>query len=374
MSEQNSGPLSASDITRGNSTEQISPRELAQAVTNKILAGIETVNTKSNPSDASWRLETVKAGYDTNYFLTPQDSDSSIQAVVLQFSSMSKAVYPHIFYKDQNGAPTVPDIYARDALNKACYTGHIVNPSIPNESAASTQFVSDLEKVNQEIAERGINIENTRVILVGGEIPDRIGPRVKTLIEERGIEANSESATIPERSSSESDIDKINKILGQEGVRDAIEKLGEEISATSGESLFYGITPSGLVVAIRRNVIPEFDKPGFYKAWVLEATLPSEQLEQGVIRAEFSGKALDILRDGGTLEFPSMVVEVALLRYIDKSDEEVRTAFENNDPEGMIAYLRFARAIKGRFVYPTQIWGPRLPTVGNEPLYLFQKD
>lgn len=166
------------------------------------------------------------------------------------------------------------------------------------------------------------------------------------------------------------DLQAIDAILSREGVRDVITKFGDTFKSQPGHQLLYGITASGLVVGIREGVINDAFKPGYFKAWVLDATLSADQIEEKMIEAEFSYNAVDRLRDGGTTTFPGMMVSRNLSLLVGKSDEEINGIFAN-DP-GMLSYVRFAERIQ-EFYYPSPFSRPgTLPSVGDETLYPLQ--
>lgn len=167
------------------------------------------------------------------------------------------------------------------------------------------------------------------------------------------------------------DLQTIEKILSREGVRDVITRFGEQFKAERGYSILYGITQSGLVVGVREGVTKNVFKPGYFKAWALNAALPAEQIEQEMIQVDLSCDAVDRLGDGGTTEFPGIRISGILSQLIGRTDEEIIAAFPKNP--GMVSYVRFTERTGG-FYYPSPFRrGRAFPLVGGNILYPLNK-
>ena len=86
----------------------------------------------------------------------------------------------------------------------------------------------------------------------------------------------------------EQDLAAIESILSKPGVRETVQRFGNQFNSQPGKSNIYGVTATGLVVGVREDEQAEPFKPGYFKGWALDATLPADQIEQQVAQADFS--------------------------------------------------------------------------------------
>lgn len=166
------------------------------------------------------------------------------------------------------------------------------------------------------------------------------------------------------------DKEAIQEILSADGVRDVVDRFGERFKTEPGKSYIHGITPNGLVVAVREGATDDAFKPGYFKAWVLDATLPADRIEEEMIQAEFSYNSVERLRDGGTTFFPSALNKSFLEKYAGKSDDEIKAAVPSNP--SAVSLVRFYEKTGGFYVPRPQDSANELPSAGNQHIYPIQ--
>lgn len=89
------------------------------------------------------------------------------------------------------------------------------------------------------------------------------------------------------------DLPKIKELLSKPGVKDVLRKFSEKFNNEPGREFIHGITPDGLVVAVRENRENDVRSDDYFKAWVLDAKLPEDEIENKMISTSFSALYVD---------------------------------------------------------------------------------
>lgn len=159
-------------------------------------------------------------------------------------------------------------------------------------------------------------------------------------------------------------LEKIREHLSKEGVRDVLNRIDQKFKRQPGHSVFYGITPDGLVVGFRKGC--DRDGPDYYKAMAVDIKLPADQIEQQIAEASFSGMFVNALRDGGTIIFPEKRKMLPVLTELSKmTDEEIKGKYPYD--ERMLPLVAFYKKTGG-FHFPTPE-EPGRPSVGGKTVY-----
>lgn len=166
----------------------------------------------------------------------------------------------------------------------------------------------------------------------------------------------------------------IEAILRRPGVKDVLKKFDTEFNAQPGDALMYGITPDGLVVGIREapvddeaminSPIPVFPDDTF-RATVLDASLPADQIEKSRIDTHFAYNHVD--RTGGymgTTQFPTPWDKPGLEQMSELPEADIRKHF-SDDPNRANSVLFYQKTKGFNCPAANQI----KPTVGNRPVY-----
>lgn len=163
--------------------------------------------------------------------------------------------------------------------------------------------------------------------------------------------------------------DKIREILSRDGVAEPVRNWYKQFAAHEGRENLCGITVDGLIIGIKFIYNPDDPKAWRgYNAWVLDASLPADQIEKETVYTDFTLGSVTVYRDGGTTEFPSPGSSVFGLAKL--ADDEIRQKYPE-DPEGMVNFVRFYRKTGDIFIPAPHILqaGGNLPEAGNKILF-----
>lgn len=95
---------------------------------------------------------------------------------------------------------------------------------------------------------------------------------------------------------------KVNEYLSKPGVKDALRRFSDKFNQEAGKKFIYGITPDGLVVAVRFGCSENESGDDYFKAWVLDAKLPPDKIENTMIGTSFHKGNVGSM--GGNYYFP----------------------------------------------------------------------
>ena len=79
------------------------------------------------------------------------------------------------------------------------------------------------------------------------------------------------------RDTDQENLAKIDEHLSGEGVREVLRKVDQKFKRQPGWTLFYGVTPDGLVVGVRKGCDRDFG-PDYFKTMVVDIKLPAVQI------------------------------------------------------------------------------------------------
>lgn len=183
--------------------------------------------------------------------------------------------------------------------------------------------------------------------------------------------------------------EQVQGFLSTEHTQKAIYELYETLGSLQGRTILFGITASGLIVAVKEGVGPDSDRPGFM-AWAIDVSSPNNVRR---VETDFSYGSVNRLRDGGSTFFPSKSASEILSKLVRKPYAETTCTNSSNsrarilhpvyrvykseaeitqeyprDP-GMVGFLQFAKMV-GSFSIPYQTGEINpLPSVNGNTLY-----
>lgn len=221
---------------------------------------------------------------------------------------------------------TKTDPYDKFAVNRALG----INTSIRKEQQIA--FLDSVALVNSDIAAHGIrkNPADFTAVHRGSPLSAKFDEYVKSLPFSGKLKFSPESQE-PQKSSSEmqkptaslvqeakkaerideerkvideeqGDKEKIKEYLSKPGVRDVLKKFSDKFNQETGKQFVYGISADGLIVAVRSECSENESGDDYYKAWVLDAKLPSDEIESKMIATSINANNVGSMNDN--LYFP----------------------------------------------------------------------
>lgn len=168
------------------------------------------------------------------------------------------------------------------------------------------------------------------------------------------------------------DKSKIQEVLSKEGVKEAVKKWYDNFSKQDGVEELCGITVDGLIVGVRdsRSQKPP-ESTDYFQAWVLDASVPADQIESNTIHTTFSYWSVDRYRDGGTTIFPGAMRKGVLDELKTLSDQDIKNRFPE-DP-GMVDFVNFFKKTDGFYVPAPHKTDDR-PEIGDKIAYPLTQD
>lgn len=161
-------------------------------------------------------------------------------------------------------------------------------------------------------------------------------------------------------------LEKIGEHLSREGVLEVLKRVDQKFQRQlGGRTLFYGVTPDGLVVGVRKGCDKDFG-PDYWKAMAVDIKLPVDQIEQQMVEASLPHMSVDVYRDGGTSIFPGKEMLPVFVELSKMSDEEIKAKYP--DDERILPRVRFYRQTGG-FHFPTPVKPSRRSSVGGRTVY-----
>lgn len=95
---------------------------------------------------------------------------------------------------------------------------------------------------------------------------------------------------------------KVNEYLSKPGVKDVLRRFSDKFNQEAGKKFIYGITPDGLVVAVRFGCSENESGDDYFKAWVLDAKLAPDEMENTMTATSFHEGNVGSM--GGNYYFP----------------------------------------------------------------------
>ena len=203
-----------------------------------------------------------------------------------------------IFPEPQKPEPPMPTIQKNQERE----------PQKPQEPTDYASLVQKAKAAKEAAIDARNNWENINRI----EYLEGVAKEAERIVEERRI---AKEKTDKERE----DGIKINEYLSKPGVKDALRRFSDKFNQEAGRKFIYGITPDGLVVAVRDGCSENDSGNDYFKAWVLDVKLSPDEIEKNIISTSFN--SVNVMALHGS--YASSYFFPYSLRATPLSDEEI---------------------------------------------------
>lgn len=163
------------------------------------------------------------------------------------------------------------------------------------------------------------------------------------------------------------DKEKIKAVLSKGGVKDVVANWLRMFSEHEGREVVSGITVDGLVLGIKHTYNQDPSEWTGYNAWVLDTSLPANEIQDSLIHTDFTWGSVDVYRDGGTTYFPGSGSNLPELANLSK--EEILERYPE-DPS-MLDFVNFYKRTGTIYIPAPHIvkCGVDRPEVGDMIIY-----
>jgi hypothetical protein len=169
----------------------------------------------------------------------------------------------------------------------------------------------------------------------------------------------------------EQDLERINGILSRPGVKETLQRFGEQFELQPGKETFYGVRPDGLVVAARRIGSPSVPT---FNVWAIDASLQPDQIEASTISTTLKPWDVEVFRNG-MLYYPGHTFKQNLEELTQLSEDQIKEKYPD-DANRLIGNVAFYKRTGG-FGRESAMEAPdgiaRI-SVGKLPLYPLSKE